>query len=221
MLKNVYTGKNCILGLNKLYQKMIYELLDELNVIEKSDNSYSLPGIKDSINMYDKSKPITLIYSNLDVHKTNKIIIDILGNYIYNRYYYENKSSAGNIFSKLANKNFKVEYIDGMSLVDKRLGGISLLDEMFNIDILFIKVRVEEACYKNYHLVINDIIRARECKNLLTVIFFKGFRKDAAKLEYLDLDPREINLIQEKQTTIAKIDKETHNNLMTNDVLGG
>ena len=41
------------------------------------------------------------------------------------------------------------------------------------------------------------------------------------ELEYLDLDPREINLIQEKQTTIAKIDKETHNNLMTNDVLGG
>ena len=200
---------------------MIYELLDELNVIEKSDNNYSLPGIKDSINMYDKSKPITLIYSNLDVHKTNKIIIDILGNYIYNRYYYENKSSAGNIFSKLANKDFKVEYIDGMSLVDKRLGGISLLDEMFNIDILFIKVRAEEASYKNYHLVINDIIRARECKNLLTIIFFKGFRKDAAKLEYLDLDPREINLIQEKQDTITKIDKETHNNLMTNDVLGG
>lgn len=222
MLKNVYTGKECILGLHGLYQKMIYELLESLNIIEKSDNSYYLPGVKDTLNMYDKSKPVTIIYSRLDVHKTNKIIIDILGNYIYNRFYYERSNPIDNIFARLANKMFKVDYIDGMSLVDKRLGGIPLIDEMFNIDILFIKVRVGEANYKNYHLTINDVIRARECKNLTTIIFFKGSRNDAAKLEYLELDPREINLLGEEQPlNKTNRKKETHTYTMNDDVLGG
>ena len=109
-----------------------------------------------------------------------------------------------------------------MSLVDKRLGGMSLIDEMFNIDILFIKVRVDEASYKNYHLTINDVVRARECKNLTTVIFFKGGRNDAEKLEYLELDPREINLLGEKLSSDKTTKKkETHTYNMSDDVLGG
>lgn len=207
-MKNEYFGISSILSLSSVEQGILLKFIEELGIKEKADNNYSIPALKQDINIYDKSKSTTLIYCNFNIGQINRVVIDVIGNYIYNRYKQDKSITMYNIFSLISSYKFNVKIIDGMTLVDNRMSNISLNEYMFDTGILFIVSKVHEANYKNYHLVINDVIRAREYANKPTIVFFYGSKKDAKEFDYLYVCPREIDC--RKSSTKAESKKETN-----------
>lgn len=222
-MKNEYFGSKSILSLNSIEQGILLKFIESLGVVEKADNNFSIHELKDSVNLYDKSTSTTIIFNNFNLKQVNKVMIDCVGNYVYNRYKQERTSTMYNIFSLLSNGRFTVKLIDGMTLVDNRMSNISLNEYMFDTGMLFIISKVHEANYKNYHLVINDVIRAREYANKPTVVFFYGTKKEAKDLDYMFISPRELNY-KKTSSTITYKDKEESTeveevNFLENDAL--
>ena len=222
-MKNEYFGSKSILSLNSIEQGILLKFIESLGVVEKADNNFSIHELKDSVNLYDKSTSTTIIFNNFNLKQVNKVMIDCVGNYVYNRYKQERTSTMYNIFSLLSNGRFTVKLIDGMTLVDNRMSNISLNEYMFDTGMLFIISKVHEANYKNYHLVINDVIRAREYANKPTVVFFYGTKKEAKDLDYMFISPRELNYKKTSSSTTYKNNEESTEveevNFLENDAL--
>lgn len=241
-MENMYDGLESIKKLNnELYIRLLIDLIDDLGIVEKADKSCNTDFFKDN-NMYEYNTYTTLIYNNLNTGEIYQTIIDIVGNYIVNRYYHEkNKTSINNIFSQIHSEKFKALVVDGMTITRLGLSFSNDTDSaksFFNIqntELAFIIVRPDSVNYKNYHITVNDVLRARDLAGKTTFVFFNGTKKYAKDNDYYYVCPKEIDIREENPTKVydykkrtntedINLDdvlnpKNTYNNL--DDVLGG
>ena len=225
--RNVYDGISSLnFYLKGLSLNVYLREISKIRGLAETDKNSFLYFRNPSVNVYEDliKNCYMLITHKFDELKLSRLKLELLTNYLLNRFMVDEK-----IFIRISLGNFRIKYVDGMTLVHLCSSdeGRNEFIEYFKYELLFITVNDKEATWKNYNNIIKDVIRERNNRNEHTIVLFNGLPKQAKELGYSDYCPIKIEFSGGNNTSKPKSELDevlssgTEDAVFKYDALGG
>lgn len=202
-MENILKTKEIETILNNAYDQKGLKLFyltypHETNISEETKNKIKKELLNGEANFGVTNNRSTLINHSFNSNELMYAVSCAVVNCVCNlKEYNENrklKSLLGNTATIDEFNKTSIKVLDGMEYVKLELSDLSIFAEYSKCELLVLLINPYGVTYKNHDSVIQDLIKARNIKNVYTLIFFDGTPKESKESGFSNIVFNEINL---------------------------